>query len=40
MIANAFMEGSVGKCVAKLIGSAQNQSLQTAFNQDEYELSK
>lgn len=34
------MEGLVGKCFAKVIGSAQNQFLQTAFNQDEYELSK
>lgn len=36
IIANAFLEGSV----TKLIGSTQNQFLQTAFNQDEYELSK
>lgn len=30
----------VGECVAKLIGNAQNQFLRTAFNYDEYELSK
>lgn len=40
IIANAFLEGLVGKCVNKPIESTQNQFLQTAFNQDEYELSK
>lgn len=34
------MEGLVGKCAAKVIGSAQKQFRQTAFNQDQYELNK
>lgn len=40
MIADAFKEGLVGKCVTTLIGSKQSKLLQMVFNQHEYEISK